>query len=75
MSKDILSAPSSKNFEGGDKMKVKYISIIIVALIMTSIVTFSLIGCKGTAVTTETTAETTTVTTAAPTETTAAPTS
>ena len=72
-------------------MKRKYTSMILAVLIMVTIATFPLMGCKTTVVTpttsaettTETTVETTTETTAAPettvpestTETTAAPTS
>jgi hypothetical protein len=64
-------------------MKRKYTSIILAVLIMATIVTFPLVGCKKATVitpttsaetTTETTVETTTETTVAPTETTAAPT-
>jgi hypothetical protein len=56
-------------------MKRKYTSIILAVLIMATIVTFPLVGCKkATVITPTTSAETTTETTVAPTETTAAPT-
>ena len=56
-------------------MKRKYTSIILAVLIMATIATFPLMGCKTTVVTPTTSAETTTETTVeAPTTTTAAPT-